>query len=155
MRYPNGQIALEDLWMIPDLYHLCRSMASVTPSGLYYYRQRLTSLCHQKHTIKIYEGILAAYIKIIDFVKRNAYDRYLPILATYSSGYLNALVLFPTHDWSIEKSAYAQFQYTYSEIWQAPISKAQKFKLLMLKLLGYARFKLIYIYIYRWKHPSR
>ena len=151
IKYPEGQI-IEDLYIVPDLFERVRSFSIVTMDGYYAYRQRATSICHAKHTPKMLSDIALAYARMIQLYKDNERSGYIKILATYSSGYLNCMVLFPDHDYSRLSTLYSQFDYAYSEILSASASMSQKIKLLMLKLFGYRGMLRFYKFIYKMKH---
>lgn len=153
IRYPQGQI-LEDLYIVPDLYECTSKCAILSIKGYYVYRQRCNSISKTKHTSGMIYDIALAYSRIISLCKR--YDRklYIRTLATYSSGYLNALVLFPDHDFKDLKEIYEKFSYDYVEILTSTISIAQKLKLFILKMLGYNRMIPFYKYIYNLKHKQ-
>lgn len=151
IRYPVGQI-LEDLYIVPNLYENINRCAIITINGYYAYRQRTGSICNTKHTPSMINDIALAYARIISLCKKNDKELYMQTLATYSSGYLNALVLFPTIDHSHLETIYNEFDYKYCDVIKAPISNSQKIKLIMLKLLGYKRLAIAYKYIYKIKH---
>lgn len=151
IKYPEGQI-LEDLFIVPELYVKIRCFSIITMVGYYAYRQRSSSICHVKHTPKMLSDIALSYAKIIQLYKDNDRKGYVRILATYSSGYLNCMVLYPNYDYNHLKALYSNFNYTMTDIYLAQVTLSQKLKLFMLKLFGYERVVKIYKIIYHIKH---
>lgn len=151
IRYPIGQI-LEDLYIVPDLYEKINKCAFISIDGYYAYRQRMGSICNIKHTPRMIDDIALAYARIIVLCQKYDKELYIRTLATYSSGYLNALVLFPKIDYRHLETIYYKFDYEYHDVLRASISISQKIKLIMLKFWGYKGLVPIYKYIYSVKH---
>lgn len=151
IKYPEGQI-LEDLFIVPDIYTQINNLAVIRMDGYYAYRQRSSSICHTKHTPKMLMDIALSYARIIQLYKDNDREGYIKTLATYSSGYLNAITLFPDYDYNNLKTLYEQFNYTWREIIVASLPISQKIKLFLLKLFGYRYLKHGYKIIYHLKH---
>lgn len=151
IKYPEGQI-LEDLFIVPELFEKVRCFSIITMKGYYAYRQRQFSICHTKHTPKMLSDIALSYAKIIQLYKNNDRKGYIKTLATYSSGYLNALTLFPKYDYSLLADLYSHFDYTWRDIFSSSILLSQKIKLALLKIMGYKRLVSFYQIIYRIKH---
>lgn len=151
IKYPKGQI-LEDLFIVPDLYAVINCFIVVKINGYYAYRQRSSSICHTKHTPKMLLDIALAYARIIQLYKDNDREGYIKKLATYSSGYLNAITLFPDYDYSSLQIWYRQFKYRWKDIIKVTLPMSQRIKLCALKLLGYEHMKNLYKIIYYLKH---
>lgn len=151
IRYPEGQI-LEDLFIVPDIYAQINKLIVIRMDGYYVYRQRSLSICHTKHTPKMLMDIALSYARIIQLYKDNDREGYIKSLATYSSGYLNAITLFPDYDYSRLKTLYGSFNYEWSEIFVTYLPISQKIKLFILKLFGYKYLRHLYRIIYYLKH---
>lgn len=147
-RYPEGRI-LEDMYILPDLLDNVRKCKVIPISGYYIYRQREGSICHTKHTAKMIDDIAVASSRKISMCASIDRDIYVKMLATYSSAYLNAEVLFPRNDWKNLKAIYSKFDFTMSEAMKANISIGQKVKLGLIKAFGFDGFSGIYKLIYR------
>ena len=153
IRYPIGRI-LEDLYIVPDLYEKINKCAFIPIDGYYAYRQRAGSICNIKHTPHMIDDIALAYARIIALCKKYDKELYIRTLATYSSGYLNALVLFPKIDHRHLETIYSKFDYEYHDVLRSSVSIPQKIKLIMLKFWGYKGLAHIYKYIYGIKHSA-
>ena len=151
LRYPEGQI-LEDLYIVPDLYEKINKCVVTPLNGYYVYRQRCGSICNIHHTSRMISDIALAYARIILLCKNYNRKQNIKTLATYSSGYLNALVLFSNDDFEHLKVLYNRFDYTYCEVIKSSLCISQKIKLTMLKLLGYQGMLFFYKYVYKMRH---